>query len=99
MTSDFANLYADFDGLNMSLVRMLLEERINHDKPWYQQDRASRLADILDGVADDPVPVVRLLDHLAEEVQGDYVIAFDLAGLMLDYLEVIKCALAGGARQ
>jgi hypothetical protein len=84
---------------DLQLARMLLEERIHRNKPWWQEARASRLADILDGVADAPDPIVRFFDNLAEEVQGDHIVAYDVAGLLLDNVEVVKCALARGARQ
>jgi hypothetical protein len=84
---------------DLALVRMVLHERLYEHNPQWQRDRASRLADILEGVAEAPAPVARLLDNLNEEVQGDFVIAFDLAGLLLDNVELVKCSLAGGARQ
>jgi hypothetical protein len=83
----------------LQLARILLEERIYQNKPWWQEARASRLAEILDGVADAPNPAARLLDNLAEEVQNDYIVAYDVAGLLLDNVEVVRCALAGGSRQ
>jgi hypothetical protein len=83
----------------LQLARMLLEERIHRNKAWWQEARASRLADILQGVADAPNPAARLFDNLNEEVQRDPIVAYDVAGLLLDNVEVVKCALARGARQ
>ena len=90
--------YADI-GRDLQLAKMLLEERIHERDPIWQRDRASRLADILGGVAGAPAPMAQLLDNLTTEVQGDFVVAYQVAGLLLDHMEVVKCALAGGARQ
>jgi hypothetical protein len=79
----------------LQLARILLEERIYKNKPWWQEARASRLAEILDGVADAPNPGARLLGNLAEEVQGDYIVAYDVAGLLLDNIPSVESALAG----
>jgi hypothetical protein len=83
---------------DLALVRILLEERIHEHKQWWQQARAAHLAEILEGVATAPNPGARLIENLIEETQGDFVVAYSVGGLLLDNMEIVKCAIAGGVK-
>ena len=79
---------------DLRLVRLVLEERIYQNEPQWQQVRALRLSRLLDGVSDAPNPTAQLLSNCIEAISpDDYPAAYELAGVLLDHVDIVLSAL------